>query len=150
MSRFLRALAPLVALIAVAAVGCGKKAPENKLAGTYVCKPQLTAQGIALLDKKAGAKAEEAKKQVANTTMNLELRSDMTFTMMTTGVQPTTTTGKWTDTGSKILLDLGSSGGSSGVLALNVSPDLKTLTPDKGDTAAAQMETLVFTRTSGR
>src|SRR5438128_1495402 len=140
MSRILRILAPL--LLVLVALGCSKT-PENKLAGTYICHPQLTPQGIAMLDKKAGPKAAAAKKQVTDTTINLELRSDMTFTMTTSGPQPSTVSGKWTETGTKILLDNGSGASSEGVFALNVSPDLKSLTPDKGGTAAAQMEILV-------
>ena len=152
MSRIFRILAPLAILLAVAASGC-HKGPENKLAGTYVAKPQLTAQGSALIDKKMGAKADAAKKQISDTAINLELRSDMTFTMTTTGPSASNSTGKWTNVGGRVLLTLDAGAGGStannSVMALTVSPDLKTLSPEKGDnSAAAAMETLVFNRTT--
>ena len=141
----IRGLAPLALLLTVLVFGCSR-APQNKLVGTYVGKPQLTAEGLALIEKKEGAKAEQAKAQISNTSINLELKPDMTFTMTTSGMTPSTVTGKWTDNGTKILLSNNASPGSS-MLSLNVSADSKTLTPDTGDnTKGAPMETLTFTR----
>lgn len=152
MSRFLQVFAPLAILLALVASGCSK-GPQNRLAGSYLAKPELTPQGTALIEKKMGPKAAAAKKQIADTAINLELRSDMTFTMTTTGPSASTNSGKWTDMGDKILLSLSAAGvgtgANGGVMALTVSKDLKTLSPEKGDNgAAAQMETLTFNRTT--
>ena len=76
----------------------------------------------------------------------------MTFTMKTTGPGASTSSGKWTDLEGKVLLTLGSGAATSptnnSVMALTVSPDNNTLTPEQGDIKSAPPVALVFTRTA--
>ncbi len=151
MSSILRILAPFAIVLAAAALGCSK-APTNKLVGFYVGHPQLTAAGNASLAKVSAAKADTIKKQFAASEIDLDLRSDMTFTMKTSGPGATTSSGKWTDLQGKVLLTLGSGAGNSRtnntVMALSVSADNNTLTPEQGDTKNAPPVALVFTRSA--
>lgn len=151
MSRILRILAPLAIVLAVGASGCSK-ASQNKLVGHYVGHPQLTAAGNASLAKVPAAKADTVKKQLAASEIDLDLKSDMTFTMKTTGPGAGTSSGKWTDLEGKVLLTLGSGAASSPtsntVMALSVSPDNNTLTPEQGDSKNAPPVALVFTRSA--
>lgn len=100
MSRSLRFLIPALFALALVLAGCAK--PEDKYAGTYTGKMQLSQKTLDLIAKQPKA----AQDQILNATVKLELNKDKTATLTPSG-QTAGTSGSWSVQNGEIAISLG-------------------------------------------
>ncbi len=156
MSKIFEILAPIGALLAIAAAGCSK--PEDKFVGHYTGQMQFSQKTQVDLAKAPPQLAAQLKDQLGGLKMDLELKKDKTYTATATipsSQTPSTnvSTGTWAFEDNKLTLtDLNETvNGKPSPLTdkkpqvLVPAADGNSLTADmSGNPQAAQFGSLVF------
>lgn len=142
MSRTLRALAPLLFVFAFLIAGCGH--PEEKFAGTYSGKQQLSKAAEDLMKKQPGGAAQLAQMDKAqiNLTLNKDKTASLALNTGAVGAAPMNVSGTWAYTSNNVVVTLNpGGGGGSEPMKLTPSEDGKTLTA-----GGSQYGSMVFTK----